>query len=208
MPDFVLQPRRLCSGTSRTDVHIVAGADRLFLLFNLHLVEVGDLRLDALDCLRLVNRPDMKIDRDVAVHLKEVGKHTVIEFRREDLQEAHCADGSAHLEALAFTEVKGSGRDEVLRAESRPGYHVKGKAERLKGSPCDMVIIPKTLTEKITCMKNTTDAHFRKRMILCTKQHGVPAFSHSFCSTMPFFGTDRFNPPQLCVQPSFHLSFR
>ena len=57
--------------------------------FNLHLVEVGDLRLDALDCLRLVNRPDMKIDRDVAVHLKEVGKHTVIEFRREDLQEAH-----------------------------------------------------------------------------------------------------------------------
>ena len=29
----------------------------------------------------------MKIDRDVAVHLKEVGKHTVIEFWREDLQE-------------------------------------------------------------------------------------------------------------------------
>ena len=75
----------------------------------------------------------MKIDRDVAVHLKEVGKHTVIEFRREDLQEAHRTDGSAHLEALAFTEVKGSGRDEVLRAESRPGYHVKGKAERLIG---------------------------------------------------------------------------
>ena len=133
MPDFVLQPRRLCSGTSRTDVHVVAGADRLFLLFNLHLVEVGDLRLDALDCLRLVNRPDMKIDRDVAVHLKEVGKHTVIEFRREDLQKAHRADGSAHLEALAFTEVKGSGRDEVLRAESCSGYHVKGKAERLIG---------------------------------------------------------------------------
>ena len=117
----------------RDDVHIVAGADRLFLFFNLHLVEVGDLRLDALDCLRLVNRPDMKIDRDVAVHLKEVGKHTVIEFRREDLQEAHRADGSAHLEALAFTEVKGSGRDEVLRAESCPGNHIEGKAERLIG---------------------------------------------------------------------------
>ena len=117
----------------RDDVHIVAGADCLFLLFNLHLVEVGDLRLDALDCLRLVNRPDMKIDRDVAVHLKEVGKHTVIEFRREDLQEARRADGSAHLEALAFTEVKGSGRDEILRTESCPSNHVKGKAERLIG---------------------------------------------------------------------------
>ena len=117
----------------RDDVHIVAGADSLFLLFNLHLVEVGDLRLDALDCLRLVNRPDIKIDRNVAVHLKKVGKHTVIEFRREDLQEAHRTDGSAHLEALAFTEVKGSGRDEVLRAESCPGNHIKGKAERLIG---------------------------------------------------------------------------
>ena len=117
----------------RDDVHIVAGADSLFLLFNLHLVEVGDLRLDALDCLRLVNRPDMKIDRNVAVHLKEVGKHTVIEFRREDLQEAHRTDGFAHLEALAFTEVKGSGRDEVLRTESCPSNHVKGKAKRLIG---------------------------------------------------------------------------
>ena len=117
----------------RDDVHIVAGADSLFLLFNLHFVEVGDLHLDALDCLRLVNRPDMKIDRDVAVHLKEVGKHTVIEFRREDLQEAHRADGSAHLETLAFTEVKGSGRDEVFAGKPRPGNHVKGKAERLVG---------------------------------------------------------------------------
>ena len=117
----------------RDDVHIVAGADCLFLLFDLHLVEVGDLHLDALDCLRLVNRPDMKIDRDVAVHLKEVGKHTVIEFRREDLQEAHRADGSAHLEALTFTEVKGSGRDEVFAGKPRPGNHVKGKAERLVG---------------------------------------------------------------------------
>ena len=48
----------------RDDVHLVAGADCPFLLFDLHLVKVGDLRFDALDCLRLVNRPDMKIDRD------------------------------------------------------------------------------------------------------------------------------------------------
>ena len=73
----------------------------------------------------------MKIDRNVAVHLKEVGKHTVIEFRREDLQEAHRTDGFAHLEALAFTEVKGSGSDEVLAGKPRPGNHIEGKAERL-----------------------------------------------------------------------------
>ena len=128
------------SEIGRDDVHVVAGADGFFLLLDLHLVEVGDFHFDALDCLRLVNRPDMKIDRNVAVHLKEVGKHTVVEFRREDLQEAHRTDGSAHLEALAFTEVKGSGRDEVLRAESRPGYHVKGKAERLIGVHVEHIV--------------------------------------------------------------------
>ena len=100
-------------------------------LFNFHLVEVSNLHLDALDGFRLINRADMKIDRDVAVHVEEVSQHPVIEFRREDLQEAHCADGLAHLEALAFTEVEGSGRDEIFAAESRPGYHVKGEAERL-----------------------------------------------------------------------------
>ena len=63
--------------------------------------------------------------------VEEVSQHPVIEFRREDLKEAHCADGLAHLEALAFAEIEGSGRDEVLAAESRPGYHVKGEAERL-----------------------------------------------------------------------------
>ena len=35
------------------------------------------------------------------------------------------------LEALAFTEVKGSGSDEVLAGKSCPGNHIEGKAERL-----------------------------------------------------------------------------
>ena len=30
-------------------------------------------------------------------------------------------------------QVKGSGSDEVLRTESRPGNHIEGKAERLIG---------------------------------------------------------------------------
>ena len=73
----------------------------------------------------------MKIDRNVAVHLKEVGKHTVIQLRGKDLEEAHCTDGSAHLEALAFTEIKGSGCNKVLGRKPRSGYHVIGKSERL-----------------------------------------------------------------------------
>ena len=119
------------SEIGRKNVHVVAGTDSLFLLFDLHLVEVGDLHLDGLDSFCLIDGADMKIDRDVAVHVKEVSEHTVIQLRREDLQEAHRADGLAHLEALAFTEIEGGGSDEVLTAQSGTGNHVKGEAERL-----------------------------------------------------------------------------
>ena len=54
VPDFVLQLRRLCSGTSRTDVHIVPCPDRLFLFLDLGPVQVGDFALDRLDGLYLV----------------------------------------------------------------------------------------------------------------------------------------------------------
>ena len=133
MPDFVLQPRSLCSGTSRTDVHIVAGTDGLLLLFNLHLVEVGNLGLDALDGLSLINGADMKIDRNVGVHIEKVRQHTVIQLRRENLQKAHRADGPAHLEALTLTEVEGGRRDEILGAEAGTGNHIEGETERLTG---------------------------------------------------------------------------
>ena len=56
----------------RDNFHIIAGADSLFLFLNLHLVEVGDLHLDALDGLRLVDGADMEVDGDVAVHIEEV----------------------------------------------------------------------------------------------------------------------------------------
>ena len=48
----------------------------------------------------------MKIDRNVGVHIEKVRQHTVIQLRRENLQKAHRADGSAHLEALAFPKVE------------------------------------------------------------------------------------------------------
>ena len=49
MPDFVLQLRRLCSGTSRTDVHVIPGTDGLLLLLNLAAVQFGNGVLDLLD---------------------------------------------------------------------------------------------------------------------------------------------------------------
>ena len=109
----------------RDNFHIVAGSYSLFLFLNLHLVEVGDLHLNALDGLRLIDGADMEVDGDVAVHIKEVREHPVIQLRRENLQEAHRADGLAHLEALALPEVKGGGCDEVLTAQPCPGNHIE-----------------------------------------------------------------------------------
>ena len=73
----------------------------------------------------------MKIDRNVVVHLKEVSQHTVIQLRCENLQKAHCADGLAHLEALAFAKVEGGRRDEIFGTQTGTSYHVEGEAERL-----------------------------------------------------------------------------
>ena len=85
MPDFVLQPRRLCSGTSRTDIHVVPGTDSLFLFLNLHGVKVCDLPLDGFDGLGLVNGLHMEIDENAALRFEKVGQHFVRKFRRKDL---------------------------------------------------------------------------------------------------------------------------
>ena len=75
----------------------------------------------------------MKIDRNVGVHIEEVCQHTVIQLRRENLQKAHRADGSAHLEALAFPKVERGRRDEVFAAEAGTGNHIEGEAEWFAG---------------------------------------------------------------------------
>ena len=115
------------------DVHIVAGTDSFLLFLNLHLVQIGNLGLDALDGLSLINGADMKIDSNVGVHIEEVSQHTVIQLRRENLQKAHRADGSAHLETLAFPKVERGRRDEVFAAETGTGNHIEGEAEWFAG---------------------------------------------------------------------------
>ena len=59
VPDFVLQLRRLCSGTSRTYIHVVPCADGFLLFLDLHFVKVGDFALDRLNGFCLVDTVDM-----------------------------------------------------------------------------------------------------------------------------------------------------
>ena len=72
MPDFVLQPRRLCSGTSRTNIHVIAAAYRFLLFLDFHFVKVGNLALDCLYGFGLVDTVDMQIDDNARFQVQNV----------------------------------------------------------------------------------------------------------------------------------------
>ena len=64
------------------NIHIVAGAHRLFLLLNGHLLQIGDLALDGLDCFHLIHGLDMHTDDKGAFHIEKIRQHPVVELRR------------------------------------------------------------------------------------------------------------------------------
>ena len=68
----------------RDDVHIVSRTHRLFLLLDLHSVEVGDLAFDRFDGLVLVDGPDVHADDQAALHVQKVRQHAVVQLGRED----------------------------------------------------------------------------------------------------------------------------
>ena len=71
----------------RNYIHIVAAADCLFLFLDFHTVKVGDFPLDCLYGFGLVDTVDMQIDDNARFQVQNVGKHTVIQFRRKDFKE-------------------------------------------------------------------------------------------------------------------------
>ena len=113
------------------NVHVISGTDGLFLLLNLHLVEVGDFGLDLLDGLCLIDGLHMEIYNDGIVHVEEICQHLVRKLRGKDLEEGDRADGLAHTKIPAVTEVKARGSNEVLCGQTGTGYHVIIENERL-----------------------------------------------------------------------------
>ena len=113
----------------RQNIHIVAVADSLFLLLNLHCIEVGDFALHHLHRFRLLQCLHMEIDNKAGFRIKEVGQHPVIQLRREDLQEARCTELAAHLEHTAVLERKGGRRDKILGGKSASGKPLPVKVE-------------------------------------------------------------------------------
>ena len=67
------------------DVHVIAAADGPFLFLYLRGVKVGDLALDGLNGLALVDGLHMEIDDNAVFRVEEVGQHFVRQLRGQDV---------------------------------------------------------------------------------------------------------------------------
>ena len=112
------------------DVHVVAGAHRLFLLLYLHGVQVGDLPLYPLDGLGLLNGLHMEVDDDAVFRVEEIRQHFIGQLRGQDLQEAHRPVLAADAEYPAVAEAEGGRGDEVLGGQPRRGKPFPVEAEQ------------------------------------------------------------------------------
>ena len=68
------------------NIQIVAAACGLLLLLDLHGVQIGDLALDHLDGLVLVDAADVHGDEKVSLHIHEIREDTVLNLRGQYLQ--------------------------------------------------------------------------------------------------------------------------
>ncbi len=97
-------PRRRWQGRTE-NIHVVAAADCFFLFLDFHTVKVGNLALDRLDCFVVVDTLNVQIDDNPVFRVHEVGKHTVEEFRRDDLQKGNCAKLARPFETFARRQI-------------------------------------------------------------------------------------------------------
>ena len=91
------------------------------MLLNLHAVKVGDLALNRLDCFVVVDTLNVQIDDNPVFRVHEVGKHTVGEFRRDDLQKGNCAKLAAHLKHSPVAKSERGRRDKVFDRKTACG---------------------------------------------------------------------------------------
>ena len=116
------------------DVHVIPAAYRPLLLRDLHGVQVGDLALDHLDSLVLVDPADVHGHQDVALGLHELRQNAVVDLRGGDLQKAHRPVHLANAEGAGLPEVEGGRSDEVLdrKAAGCQPVPIEGKLASLR----------------------------------------------------------------------------
>ena len=96
----------------------------------LHGVQVGDLPLDRLDGLGLLDGLHMEVDDDAVFRVEEIRQHFIGQLRGQDLQEAHRPVLAADAEYPAVAEAEGGRGDEVLGGQPRRGKPLPVEAEQ------------------------------------------------------------------------------
>ena len=114
----------------RDYIHVISGADSLFLFLDFAAVQVGDFTFHRLDGLHLVHRLDVQIHDQAAFHVQEVRQHPVIQLRGQNLHEADRPILPAHAELLAGAELEAGRGDEVLGGKTGRSQPVPLELER------------------------------------------------------------------------------
>ena len=116
------------------NIQIVAAACSLLLLLNLHGVQIGDLALDHLDCLVLVDAADVHGDEKVPLHIHEIREDAVLNFRGQYLQEGHRTVHFSYAETPRLAKLEGRRRDKVLDGQTacREPVPFKGELSALR----------------------------------------------------------------------------
>ena len=98
----------------RNDVHVITGANCLFLLLNLAAIQLRDGVLDLLDGLVLIDGLDVHGHDLAGIHVQKVLQQLVADIRSGNLQIAHGTVELSHAEDPAAGEGKRGRRDVVL----------------------------------------------------------------------------------------------
>ena len=73
----------------------------------------------------------MQIDNDTVFQVQNVRKHTVVQFRRKDFEEAHRAKFVSNAERAPLTETERGRGDKVLCGKPGRGKPIPRETERL-----------------------------------------------------------------------------
>ena len=108
------------SQVRRDDIHVVTGADSLFLLLDLGTVQLRDRVFYFLYCLVLIQGTDMHCHDLARFHIQQVFQKLIGKIGSRNRKIAHSPVQVTHAERPPAGEGEGSRRDEVLYGQ--PGF--------------------------------------------------------------------------------------
>ena len=105
------------------NVRIIAGLRCLFLLVDLHLLNVSELFLDEFEGVYLIQRFNMNVHAEKVLHFKEVLENFIGQLSGEDIHTPYCAVGIADLK-IGLIEFQRGRTDKIFCVHSCPQHRV------------------------------------------------------------------------------------